>query len=287
MRTGTRRFLTTSAGAAALTLVASMAFAVSTNISSVTLAGGSGTQWEPSPDYSHSDGACAAKAGYVPVVNGFYGAMGDAVDGGGYFIVGSDTYDDADGLGDLVGQSLTTGPTKVDGLRVSRTDTALAGSPTLRSVIGLKNPTRKPISRTVTWESEMGSDVDTEVNFSSSGQPGIFAANDMWVVTSDGTPLTDPPVTQIFYGPNDPKVTTDTVVHDGTDTAASCVTVKMKVTIPKRATRYLIFFMEMHDSISGTIASVNLIEGAGPTDPPFAGVGDAKLAKTLNWNLHP
>jgi hypothetical protein len=131
---------------------------------------------------------CVNVGAYTPANNGSYNGHSDAFDVGLTLGVGGHSFIDSNGNGTRNGQSMVTGPEHVGGLIVTRIDAALPGSPTLRSLIRLKNATPSKVTRSVVWDSAMGSDGGDVARASSSGD-AVFTKADRWFVDSENADL--------------------------------------------------------------------------------------------------
>ena len=285
MRRLTTRIFFLSLTAAGALALAGTAGAVSTPIDSVSLTGGSSTTWDPT---SWSDNEGCLGGAYSPVDNGSFGAQSDAFDGGLNLHVFSSAakgfvgFADADGNGDLVGQALTVGPTRLVGVKITRTDEALSGPPTLRSLVKLVDPGRKSVTRVLSWCSGLGSDVDTGVRSSSSGDKA-FTSHDRWVVTSDDpTTPSDPVDTHVLYGKGG-HGPSSVLCNPGKK--SDCVGVEFRVTIPAKSTRYLLFYTEMHDTNANATASANKYNNKHLNATLLSGLSSTVRHRILNWDL--
>jgi hypothetical protein len=212
----------------------------------------------------------------------------DVFDGGLILLVEGEIFEDLDQTGDLVGEQLTVGPTKLAGLRVKRVETALPGSPTLRSLIKFKNKSkRKAKKRTVSWESELGSDT-YEVVRSTSSRDAILNDRDRWLVFADDEDdPSDALGTLVLYGKG--KGVKKTQVLDPIVDQNGCVEHSIKVKVPKKSSRYLLFFTESHnrdeegfaDAVADAAKYNKLKPGGGVLD----GLKKSVRKKVLNWDL--
>jgi hypothetical protein len=197
--------------AIALAMLGQAAWAAPTAVDDLTLTGAA-AGWDVTNDYDYgtSGAPCtSADGGYTPVEEGTLDTMSDAFDGGLYLHVGNRVFNDGDGDGNYRAgdQQLAVGPTKMRGLRVSRTERALQGSPTLRSLVRLVNPTNDDIRATITWDSALGADDAEKTRSSSAARNRRTTADDDWIVTSDSaTSPSDPPLILAVYGPGDVRV---------------------------------------------------------------------------------
>ena len=94
-----------------LALVASPSFGVVTFIEGTELNGSGPTIWDPVTE-SIDSLSCPLLAAdnYVPVEDGEFSGENDAFDGGLMLKINSTFFDDLDGNGNEVGESLTVGP---------------------------------------------------------------------------------------------------------------------------------------------------------------------------------
>jgi len=275
-------------GVFATLVLATTAFAVVEPIDSVTLhSGGGAASWDPDP----LGFGCLA-SGYSPVEDGSFNngvtTHSDGFDGGLVLHVFSKTagyvpFRDGDGQGDHVGESLTVGPRNVVGLRIVETDTGLAGPATLRALVKLTNPTNHKLTRVVSLCSNLGSDSNTGIRASSTGDHK-FTRGDRWVVTSDSaTTPSDPPVTHVFSGKGALHVTKTGLCAPGGQ--SDCVGQQMRLTLGAHKTRYLLFYAEMHFTNGDAIAAVSKYNNKHLTPGLLAGLSQTVRNRILNWDL--
>lgn len=286
-----------AAGIAAVACFAAVALGAPATINDVVLETSSPTTRWDAEDPAHANYAieCLGLPGtansYSPVNDGDFDGVGDAFDAGLVLSVGTKPYTDSDLTGNLTGEQLKTGPEKFGRLRVTRTDRALSPGTTLRSLIKLKNKSRrKPLKSTIGFGSNMGSDSNTDVRDSSAGPANTYTKSDRWVITSDSaTNPSDPPVIHALYGRGQPreKVTRAVRGLDPASTEPDCLRVNFRLKIPPRKTRYLLFFTDMTDAISNEDA----IERSGkydqkrPSGGILAGLTQKVRQRVLNWDL--
>ena len=186
-----------------LLAAAPAAYAVNVVINDTDLTGGGGTTWDPdSSDYACTPPGPAAPE-FVPVDQGTTASRTDAFDGGFAVWVGGlngKLFGDADGNGNKRGQRLSVGPTNTKGFKVSATETAIQTSPTLRMVFQFKNKSRHTVKRKVAVETNLGSDSNTTIDASSSGNQS-WSRRDRWLVTHEDpfTATSDPVVSQVWF----------------------------------------------------------------------------------------
>lgn len=294
MRRKTAARVGTVLAAIALMLGTSTAFAVSTVVLDTQALTGANATWDVSNPFDYGTGGApctSATGGFTPVEDGSYASSTDAFDAGLYLNVGGKIFTDKDGNGIRAGQQLTAGPTKMSGLQVTRIERALSTSPTLRSLVRLKNGSAGNITVTVFWDSAMGSDGSGATRSSSATPFDQMTAADRWVVASDSaTAPSDPPVTWVFYGTGRPQVKVGAVrsAPESTPTTDDdCVVVRYKVTVPAHTTRYLMFFTEMHDPANPTSAinAAYKFNTVRVGKPLMVGIPQSVASKILNWDF--
>ncbi|HSI81784.1 MAG TPA: hypothetical protein VK919_14160 [Solirubrobacterales bacterium] len=191
-------------------------------------------------------------------------------------------FEDPDGIGNKVGEQITVGPAKMLGLRVARTERAFSNTPTLRSLIKLRNTKRKSVRRKLIWDSDLGAD-DSEVVIASSTNDLVLSNADRWMIfdESDGS---DPLGTFILYGKG--KRVKRTKVFNPVVDADSCISFQITLKIPKRSTRYLLFFTQVHDSDAPGAASLaaRRFDRRKPKGV-LGGLSKAVKKKIVNWDL--
>ncbi len=283
VRKGRARLAVVGAVAIAIGLASQQAIVAGmTAIGGVTLAGGGGSLWDPEVGFI----SCGVGPGYVPVADGSMDNS-DAFDGGLNLSVNGTFFNVPDASGNLNGQQLTVGPRSLDGLRVSRIDRALGTSPTLRDLVKFRNPTSGGIAATIVLDTNLGANSATVVR-SSSGDT-TFTKADRWVLTDDEA--TDPTVTHVYYGKQAMEKIVGVQEAPGGVPGNDCIRVKFKITVPAGGTRYLLFFLQMHDSTdqgAGYVASKN--DAQKFNDPRLnenllVGISGHTKAKVMNWDL--
>ena len=282
--------------AIAMAMVGQAAWAAPTPVDDLTLSGAS-ADWDVSNDYDYGTGGApcmSTDGGFSPVEGGSLGSMSDAFDGGLYLHVGNGVFTDGDDTGnyDAVDQQLSVGPTEMRGLQVRRTERALQGSPTLRSLVRLVNPTNDDIRATITWDSAVGADDSEATRASSAARNRRTTADDDWIVTSDSaTSPSDPPLIFAVYGPGDVRVSNRSVPwapedpDPGDESNEGCVVFRFRVEVPANATRYLLFFTEMRDTNEAAIAKADRFGNVRMSSPLMDGVSNRVASRILNWNL--
>jgi len=288
-----RRTAATMAFVAALTLMASTAHTAPTAIDDVLLTGPQGAEWDAEGDYDYgSGGPCYAREGFTPAddVNNDYSS--DVFDGGLLLLVNGQTFGAGIETGNLTGQQIKVGPQRLANVKVTRIERALQSSPTLRSLIRFKNATKKARSLTLIWDSALGADEDEATRASSNAPVHAHTKADRWIVASDNPDsgsLSDPPVAFVFngkraqtgvakvlYAPEDPAPATD---REG------CVSVRLRIKVPAKSTRYLLFFTEIGLSNEASISMAKKFNKRGLNNALLTGIPQNVRNKVLNWDL--
>jgi hypothetical protein len=289
------------AGLAALAFAVPTLFAVSFSLGDDLEGGGpGGSLWETGND----DYACNTDLSgntindaeldpddETPILN-----QDDAFDDALQLIIDGAAFDDADDTGDLVtdatGQALTLGPEEMsvgeaETLNVTLEYKALSSEAKLRTFVTLENATEADIPAPIVWDSALGSDEDTTIAGTSSGDT-IFAANDRWLVTFEAfedTAPSDPVNTFVLFGPGSPDVTpSGASLHDD-----DCVTVDYDITVPAGETRYLLFFNQLSQTNEDALADAPVQFDANPASDSdlVSGLDPAALPAVLNWDFAP
>ncbi|MEX0755632.1 MAG: hypothetical protein WD556_11045 [Actinomycetota bacterium] len=287
-RTGSKNRRTAIVGMIALTLalgVGSAALAAVVTIDGSTDIEGATAIWNPYGYYDYDQ--CVADTGYMASEEGYYGAQSDTFDGGMMLVAGGDTYAIPSDEGDLTGKQVTTGPRNLGGLKVWRMDRALSMAPTMRSLVKLKNPTNKTISRAVIWDSALGADGDAAVRSSSVGD-AKFTKGARWITASDSaTDPSDPAAAFQFFGRGDVRSPVNEVLYRPAEDPVpgeACVTVKLGVKVPANSSRYLLFFTEQwgtNEEARMGIRQVDMLsENFYLND-----IGPGVRRNILNWDL--
>jgi len=282
------RFTRTHVAGAVATLTAlvfaAVALAVPTPIDNVTLeAAGGDAEFDAENHNSQcgpdGDGECY----FTPVEDGSAFGLSDAFDGGVAIAVNGRPFFSQSDDGNLVGQQLTVGPQRLAGLRVTRIERALPGSPTLRSLIRLQNPKKKAKRRAISIQSDLGSDTGTRVHRTSTGDRFVTDA-DRWVITADDplpANLSDPPVTHVLNGKGRTVKPAIPAVIQGIDNFSA----RFNVRVGPRQTRYLLLFTELSGSLESSVAGARKYNRKRLNNALKAGIKKGVQRKVLNWDL--
>ncbi|HEV7735543.1 MAG TPA: hypothetical protein VGR62_25435 [Candidatus Binatia bacterium] len=238
-----------------------------------------------------SGGDCAAGPGLSildAVIDPEGANRNDAFDGGAMLFVDGEIF--AASLHPTVtASSYADGPFPVAGLDTTVAYTALPGSATLRTFATFTNPGPAPITATVTIVTNVGSDANTGVRASSSGDD-VFDVADRWIVTSDTAgdeePL-DAVVTHVLAGPGPIPVAPALVSREVFDCSTTQgVLAELPITVPAGETRALLFFHELGETNAGAATNASRYDTfPSPTDELVAGLDPRALADVVNWGF--
>jgi hypothetical protein len=171
----------------------------------------------------------------------------------------------------------------VAGLEVSARFTGFADSPTLRLVYALRNATASDVSVTARVGGNFGSDGSTTIQATSSGD-ATFDTADRGLVTSDASDPTtpvDPVNTSVFFGPG------AMVIPSAASLSSDDFTVDFPVTVPGNATRYLVFFAQMHALNGEAVAAASTFDTNAAVEAAglLGGLTAEVRGQVLNWAL--
>jgi hypothetical protein len=275
-----RAALVAAAGASAVVLLSMQtASAAIVPISGTTLQGSGPTTW----DMGTNDTGCAL-TGFTPVVDGAFGAKDDAFDNGLVVGVNGTGFDDSDANAGMaaVDQATTSNSTAFAPVSVTRWDRALHTSPTLRTLVKFTNTGATGTTLDVGWDSDLGSDANTVVRFSSNGDT-TYQAGDRWAVSADSTTApTDPPLTFVLFGK---QALVRPTVATALGNAQTCFTIDYSLHLKAGATRYLLFFTEMHATAKSAHKSALKFDALAPGSALLTGIKPGVLPNIANWNL--
>lgn len=192
-------------------------------------------------------------------------------------------FEDPDSFGNKVGQQIAVGPANMLGLRVTRTERAFATHPTLRSLIKLENTKRKAVRRKLIWDSDLGADGDEHVAASSTNDLAL-TNNDRWMIFNDSFP-SDAIGTFVLYGKG--KGVKRTRVLNPVVDGDSCISFAITLRIPKRATRYLLFFTQVHehDELAAGVTDAAMFNARRPKGGLLNGLRPKIRRRIVNWDL--
>ena len=227
------------------------------------------------------------------------GTCNNGVDGSGVSIfdatipAGGDAFDDA-GLvfvddtqlgGELSvsGNRVTFDPQVLSGLNVQSIMDVLTTEATLRHYVTFENPTASAITIDLDYVSNFGSDNNTTIDGSFSGD-ATFTPADTWVVTSDGSDV-DAVNTTVFgdAGTQVPLTAASTTVFSCSLTQG--LQASFSLTIPAGATSAMVFFHRLSDTTANALAAAPDFDDVSPGSPLLDGLSAAELAAIVNLGL--
>jgi|GEM_PF-2117785 hypothetical protein len=188
-----------------------------------------------------------------------------------------------------VGTTLTGAPQSLSGLTVTG---QMYFSPVLavaRSMLTMQNQTGAPITVTVQSASNLGSNEQTFLQTTSSGD-AVLDPTDNWFVSSETanpTKASDPILTFAFSGPGG-AVRGSNIDAPGSGQNALFYE-NYTVTIPAGQTRSLMAFVQMSDTVAhaeATAVLFNTNTSLQGTDY-LTGLDATRQSQILNWNLAP
>lgn len=236
---------------------------------------------------NNEDGCFLASRYYGAVSDGSYRGKSDAADGGLLLFVQGRSFVDSDGTGALVGGRLKVGPETLAGVKVTRTDTALPGSPTLRDLVRIENTTDRTLERDLMVHTDVGSDNTTIIEATSGGRP-VFSRSERWLVTSDAAPFEDPLVTHAFFGKGEvtgPVQAAGAFPDDGSGIGEDCIFAVFDVKLRSGQTSYLLFFLQLAETRDEALDNAAAFDrrklGVALTD----GLSGKVRRKIINWDL--
>ena len=214
--------------------------------------------------------------------------LGDAFDGYPVVEVGGALYPSAtadsctheDG-----GREIVYPEELLDGLQVSRkTFVPPTGMAFARFLTLLRNDTAAPVTTTYQLSGDLGSDGDTRILATSSGDT-TAALGDVWGLSDDSdtgaTALNDPRVLQVWAGaaPGAPLSIASIDWSNGDDTPE----VSWDVTVPPGATFVFMHLAAQRVAVGAATADAAMLAGSAPD--PFVGMSAAELGQLRNWVL--
>jgi hypothetical protein len=179
------------------------------------------------------------------------------------------------------GRELAGSPVTLSGVEVSQVFTSFDAADVLRTVVTFHNPTGADVPLAITAGGNFGSDFDTMIEGTSSGDASFDQA-DRWLVTSDvGMPPLDPVNVLVFFGPGtvSAPVTASLVIDE--------VVANFALTVPAGATRRLLFFSALASDPTGGLAAAATFDTKASVEAAglLQGLTAAVRAEIVNWGL--
>ena len=217
-------------------------------------------------------------------------AQSDAFDGALSLYVDGKPFTQPSGTASFNGSNeVRSSSEQLGALTVSRRGDSFPGSPTLRELVKFKNTSKRTVRASALFATEYGSDDETRVAASSSGDHK-FDSKDRWGITDDDpTTPSDPVVTLVTHGKGSvlaPRqvgpfsAVDDGNTVDGSDCANDTFSLKLK---PKQ-TAYLMFFLEIHADDAGAVADAKKFNKKGLNAQLLTDIGEGARKKILNWD---
>lgn len=206
------------------------------------------------------------------------GSLSDAWDGAFELKVGDQTFFGGEEA-DLTGRVLTTETVPVSGLRVTATYRALANTSTLQVLYTLRNPGKKTLARNLQLATNVGSDSDTVVVTTSSGNK-VFDHRDRWLISKEDVETPSDPVdTQVYGGPG------GLGLRDVDRTDVDEWISELDVKVPGRASRHLLLFLHIDETAAKARKAVKVFNDRNLNAKLLAGIPKSVRNKVLNWDL--
>ena len=191
------------------------------------------------------------------------------------------------GIATVSGQDVIFAPSVISGLNVSLDYYFSPTSATQRSFLALNNPTGAPITIQLDYANNYGSDCNTSIGDTSSGDT-VLSTADNWVVTTDGFDG-DPINTTVFQGPDNSGsavvIAVSETVFSCTGTQGTLITYSM--TIPAGATQSIMIFQQLNATVPDAQTDA-VVFNAQPLPAEFtAGLTDEELGTVANFSTGP
>lgn len=206
----------------------------------------------------------------------------DAYDGGLHLYVGGTAFPIAAQTTELGGRQVVSGPVLLARLNVVRRVYVPADRGWARFVDSYTNPETSTITVQTVIQTDLGSNLDTIVADSSTGD-ALFSPPDRWVVTDDAPNTGDPAVAFVSWGTDAAIVPT---IADRTAcgaTAPDRQRTEFLVTIPPGQTRYVMYFAAQRAARADAIDQARLLDP--PPPEALVGLSPAVQALIVNWFL--
>jgi hypothetical protein len=159
--------------------------------------------------------------------------------------------------------------------------------PVMRALVILQNPGPSGVTVQVALAGDLGSDGDTLVETSASGDAGLTDA-DRWIITSDANlvadddPTPDPVIGTVVFGPGGPAVRprAATLVEDR-------FSVSYSVRMPPGATRRVMGFSQLSADPAAAATAITTFDTneALTASGLLSGLNAQAQAEIVNWTL--
>ena len=215
----------------------------------------------------------------------------------GFHMLAVDGAPFANAAGDIAidGTTMTSDTATTSGLEVRLLYFFHPSDPVVRTLALFRNPSAADIAATVRYGGDLGSDAETAVQATASGDLSISEA-DRWTITDDDPLTGDPANTIVFYGPGSPEtaptsITTPTAVIMGpqpeTDLISDNIVANFDITVPAGDAVSLMWFGQVNGSSTGAIAEVERYNSMYSLymNDYLTGLSAKDLATVANWEF--
>ena len=212
----------------------------------------------------------------------------DAYDGAFCIRVNGVQFTNPSGTVDLTGTTITSSTVPMSGLNTTIQYFFDPASPTVRALVSLQNPSGSPISATVLWGQDLGSDSGTTIATSSSGDALVTPA-DRWFISSDGATNHDPVNSFVAYGPSASVTPSATPFAPGqtAPTHQDWFSDQFNITVPAGQTRRLMFFGRLSQSTASAQSSMSTFDSTANLQSAglLAGLTQQQESEIVNWSF--
>jgi hypothetical protein len=182
----------------------------------------------------------------------------------------------------LSGREIILGPQTMSGLEVTRAVYVPTTAAWARFVDTFENSGTTDVTVTVRLESNLGSDGDTNIFATSSGDM-IFSAMDRWVLSDDGPADDDPTMAHVYWGAGGrvmPTAATPMAFDCGSTNGQ---TVTFSVTVAAGGRAMLLYFGSQTGDQAEAMATATSLETL--SGPALAGLDASEAADIVNWEI--
>jgi len=261
-------------------LLAALCGCIVTSAASAQTITGSGASWFFTPSSFPGATSGIADGPSTNIVDANIGGQGDAFDSAAVLAVNGSYF--ANGSIIATPTSIATGTTPMSGLNVSAQFDALSTGPILRSLFTFTNTTGGLVNAPVTLMHNFGSDGNTQIRATSSGDTTVTTA-DRWVVTNDAGG--DPENLSVLWsaGGLAPSSVSTTVF---TSAGSEGLRADFNLAIGAGQTVSLLFFNQItNDPVGGSGIASNPGIFDALTSDLTAGLNSNQLGSVVNWNV--
>lgn len=218
--------------------------------------------------YTYADAYDGAFEFFVNMNDSVYTESGDLIPGGV----------------DTTGTTITLSEQLIDGFYVSKSYFFSTTQPVVRVLYKIRNPTGAAKSTKIGVSSNLGSDMNTDMDTSFTNSDTLVNA-DRWMVTWDGYAESDPILTWSRFGPG--SISSSPIFGTKPDLGNDKFIDTFAIIIPANSYSLIMQLSRMDSSTAaarayvGTFNTVNGIYAAGLLD----GLTSNELSKIVNWDF--